>query len=153
MQPVFHVFILAFPRDTAVEHGRIMNYELNWIELWNHGPLGLDMSKRPWQRHVCHFKGIYSMLFYLYNSRRLNITILWVIHFPDVTLGCVNNHRKATQISDEAKLWTFLESLPKGFFRSQKEDMSGQKRMSGHPSYGNRNTRPATSKPNRNRCC
>src|SRR4029434_1994210 len=40
------------------------------------------------------------------------------------------------QISDEAKSQTFLESLPDAFFRSQKEDMSGEKRTSGHPIYG-----------------
>ena len=32
---------------------------------------------------------------------------------------------RETQISDEAKSRTFLESLPDAFFRSQKEEMSG----------------------------
>ena len=34
---------------------------------------------------------------------------------------------RETQISDEAKSRTFLESLPDAFFRSRKEDMSGDR--------------------------
>jgi len=42
---------------------------------------------------------------------------------------------RETRISGEAKSRTFLESPPDAFFSSQKEDMSGGKRTSGHPMY------------------
>ncbi|TNN42887.1 hypothetical protein EYF80_046924 [Liparis tanakae] len=48
-----------------------------------------------------------------------------------------------TQISDEAKSRTFLESLPDTFFRSQEQDMSGEKRTSGHPDLWRQVTEPS----------